>query len=196
MADRICAIDGCGKGHYGRGWCKKHYQRWFHHGDPLGGKFELLRGVPVEKRFWHKVDKSGDCWLWTAVKHRKGYGQFGNGQKIVQAHRFSYELANGPIPDGMQVDHRCHNRACVNPAHLRLATNKQNIENVSGARSDSGTGVRGVQRTRSGKYSAKVRHHGKNYHLGTFATVADAEAAVIARRNELFTHNDLDRLGA
>ena len=192
---RQCSIDGCDRKHYGRGWCHKHYGIWLLHGDPQGGKYELLRGVPVEERFWHKVDRSGDCWLWTGVVHRKGYGQFGDGQRIVQAHRFSYELVNGQIPEGMQIDHMCHTRRCVNPEHLRLATNKQNIENVSGARSDSTTGVRGV--LPSGKrLMAAVVHNGERHYLGRFDTIKDAEAAVIAKRLELFTHNLIDRRGA
>lgn len=78
----------------------------------------MLDEVVIE-RFWDKVDKSEDCWNWTASLRHGGYGQFniGNG-KIVRAHRLSYELLVGPIPEGLHIDHLCRNRACVNPAHL------------------------------------------------------------------------------
>lgn len=191
---RICSIAKCGRKHYGRGWCSRHYQIWRAHGDPEGGVFEILYGATVEERFWQKVDKTASCWEWAGSKTRKGYGNFHDGERLVPSHRYSYRLAFGEIPEGMLVDHVCHNRGCVNPDHLRLATNKQNIENVRGARSDSSTGIRGVKRTRSGKFVASVRHHGVSYYLGTFSNMKDAEAAVVAKRNELFTHNDADRI--
>lgn len=194
MADRICSIESCGTKHYARGWCKRHYLRWFHHGDPAVGKFEVTqRGKGAEARFWTKVDKSGKCWLWTGSLSSKGYGHFGDGKRIVPAHRFSYQLANGDIPAGMQIDHICHTRNCVNPEHLRLATNKQNIENLSGARSDSASGIRGVRSVGS-RWLAYVRHNGEFHNAGMFDTAELAEAAAIAKRNELFTHNDRDRL--
>jgi hypothetical protein len=145
----------------------------------------------AEERFWAKVEKTSGCWNWTARK-TKGYGKFWLGTREVQAHRFSYELANGPIPAGKFIDHRCHNGICVNPKHLRVASNKQNMENLAGARSN--TGVRGVTwNDWTGKYVTAVGHNGKQYSAGHYNTLAEAEAAVVAKRNELFTHNDADR---
>lgn len=150
----------------------------------------------LEERFWSKVDKSaGDgCWPWTASRDRNGYGQFGLGGKMRRAHRVAYELATGrPIPAGMQVDHRCRNRPCVRPDHLRLATNKQNQENHRGAQRNSSSGVRGVHwAKRDQRWQGQVKHHGKRIHVGLFDSLAEAEAAAIAKRKELFTHNDSD----
>ncbi len=76
---------------------------------------------PVWDRFWEKVDKSGDCWLWTAAKNSYGYGCFGVDGKLVQPHRFIMSA-----PDGVCVLHHCDTPACVNPEHLYFGDRKQN----------------------------------------------------------------------
>jgi hypothetical protein len=110
----------------------------------------------------------------------------------VVAHRYAYELMVGPIE--ARLDHRCLNRLCVNPEHLRPATAKQNNENRAGAQANSLTGVRGVTfDAGKRKYRARVRHNRQLIHVGWFHTIEEAETAVVAKRNELFTHNELDR---
>jgi hypothetical protein len=158
--------------------------------------FMGARGMTLEQRFWPKVDKSGDCWLWTAHTSNVGYGMIGVANTMRTAHRVSYEMAYGEIPEGMDLDHICGVRACVRPEHLRPTTRKQNMENLRGAnRNNLSSGVRGV--TRDGKkWKAQVCHQGKGYTVGRFDTIAEAEAAAIAKRNELFTHNDDDRVSA
>ncbi len=92
------------------------------------------RPRPATERFWEKVNKESgrwwngsQCWEWIASGRPRGYGQFfpTRGHPIY-AHRFAYELLVAPIPPGMTLDHRCVNPACVNPAHLEVATRRVN----------------------------------------------------------------------
>ena len=150
--------------------------------------------IPVAERFWSKVDKSGECWIWTAALDKQtGYGRVLVDGRTGHAHRVAYELTVGPIPLGRYIDHVCRVHSCVNPAHLRAVTNKQNSEHRAPSSSNA-SGVRGVYwHSPTKKWVARVKHNGHVYYGGYFDAIAEAEEAVIAKRNELFTHNDLDR---
>lgn len=191
----VCSFEGCEKKHLANGLCAAHNSQ-----RSVGTELRPAKtlGMPIEERFNLYVDKSGDCWNWTGGKLRAGYGSFFVSREdwCSRAHRFAFKVANGPIPDGAEVDHICRNRACVRPSHLRLTTRKQNMENVA-ARIDSQSGIRGVAlRKKSGTYYAYVVHHGKQIYLGDYETTEEASAAATAKRLELFTHNELDRIKA
>lgn len=106
-------------------------------------------------------------------------------------------MAQGPIPEGMHVDHICHNRACGKLEHLRLVTRKQNAENRAGADRNTQTGIRGVTvQRRTGKFIAQVTHDNKWYYAGLHLTAEAAGEAARLKRLELFTHNEADRKAA
>lgn len=186
-----CSFEGCEKKHLAKGLCAAHRAQHLA-GTELRPAKTL--GMPVEERFDLYVDKSGDCWNWTGGKFRAGYGSFNPGGQNVRAHRFAFELANGPIPEGAEIDHICLNRGCVRPEHLRLTTRKQNMENRAGATSRSSTGFRGVfYIERRNKWTAVVGHNQKQIYVGAFNSPEAASEAAIAKRLEVFTHNELDR---
>lgn len=151
-----------------------------------------------KERFWEMVNKTSNCWLWTgSTKSQGGYGRFViDDNRRILAHRYAYELLVGPITDGMQLDHICRIRHCVNPEHLRVVTRKENMENRRGAAAHSRSGVRGVIWVggRIQKWRVQVRHNGFLHHGGYFDSLDAAKSAAIAKRNQLFTCNELDRI--
>ena len=98
-------------------------------------KNKSVEPTPIHIRFWSFVDKKrdNDCWLWLGSKDENGYGRLATqqGKSGIKAHRLSYELRNGAIPKGMFVCHKCDNPSCVNPSHLFIGTQKDNMQDCS-----------------------------------------------------------------
>ena len=135
-----------------------------------------------------RLDENG-CLVWTGNLGGAGYGRINVNGKRMKAHRYAWERVNGPIPDGLLIDHKCFNRACVNVEHLRLATKAQNAENRSGAISGSMSGARGVYLDRrTGKWRAQVRAKGKSHYGKLRDTVDEAFEDAQEMRSRLMTH--------
>ncbi len=143
-----------------------------------------LAGIPqqVIDRFWAKVRITPGCWLWTASTRSKGYGAFAyqyNGRTIQdRAHRLSYRIHVGPIPCGLFVLHKCDIPAGLNPNHLFLGTNQDNIEDML----TKGRHVSGGTHCGKGKYSTGKYQKGIDHHA-----VVLTEEAVRSIRNDYAT---------
>jgi len=94
----------------------------------------MAKRQSVEPRFLAKVEKTDTCWLWTAWIERNGYGRFWLDGRQHGAHRVAYELYVGPIPVGLEIDHLCRVRHCVNPDHLEAVTASENARRMAALR--------------------------------------------------------------
>lgn len=198
MNNLTCTFPECERPHQRGGLCKGH-NRQIQEGRELkpirrriAGTFRSTR----EALEAHTVRGDG-CWSWSGPHDRNGYPLTTTKNCSRMAYRAWFELTREAVPEDMQVDHICHNRGCVNPDHLRLLTIKQNAEHRKGANSNSKTGVRGVWWSESmQRYVGHVEHNGKRVMNRKFKTLEEAEAAVIAKRLEVFSHSDVDRVKA
>lgn len=124
-----CIVDGCVRVDMGaKGLCHMHYARSLRHDDPT---VSVIDRSPAVERFWKRTIQSADgCWEWIGGMNEAGYANMSDGRSNL-AHRFAYELLVGPIPDGLQIDHLCNVRNCVNPAHLETVTAQENMRRMS-----------------------------------------------------------------
>jgi hypothetical protein len=127
--------------------------------------------VDLNDRFWGKVNKGSDggCWEWTACKNALGYGRFSVAGKPKLAHRVSYEISVGHVPDGAELDHICYNPGCVNPGHLRVATHSDNQHNRVRQKNNT-SGFKGIGFISArNKWRARISVNGKSFYLGYFS---------------------------
>lgn len=189
---KLCNIADCEKVVRARGWCSTHYARWKTHGDPEHTEWSKT----TEDRFWEKVRITPYCWEWLGARS-KGHGviYLVEDRSMSKAHRYSYELVHGKVEATYFIDHWCRNRGCVNPAHLRLATVKENGENRDGLDANNSSGYRGVSWSAySNKWYVRVYHRGKCFYGGQYTDVHEAGEVARQLRIKLFTHNVEDLL--
>lgn len=119
-----CSCGRPGK-HHNKTLCRACYER-----NRRNGTLQLLADKTPEERFFEKVDGVDPlgCWVWAGAKDQNGYGAFrATGRRTVRAHRWSYAFLRGDIPNGLQLDHLCRVRACVNPWHLEPVSGRENV---------------------------------------------------------------------
>jgi hypothetical protein len=164
--------------------------------DHLGQQYlAQQKAQRIEKLLGAVTRTDGDrgCWEWARQRSPEGYAIVRWQGCSQLAHRVAYELLVGPIPDGLQIDHKCRNRGCVNPNHLQAVTSLANNENRSTG-STIASGARNVYRIRN-RWQVRVRHEVRTYYGGSFVDLEDAKRAAVDLRNKLHTNNLADRRG-
>lgn len=184
-----CAVEGCSReGQLRRGWCSMHYSRWRSSGEvgapgPIKTIARSIREAFDLRTSWD----DGGCLVWIGERNFGGYGaqQF-RGRKWM-THRIAWTLVNGEIPEGMEVNHKCWNRACVNVDHLNLATRSENKAYRSGPQSNSTSGVRNVYWNKlRGYWYVSVETPEKNHTKSGFKSPEEAAEYAEQLRQELF----------
>lgn len=177
MSARVCEIDGCAMKVRAKGLCITHYSRRRSSGDPL--KFAGTKRFfsPADSIANHSV-ADGDCLVWQGKVNKYGYGLMKTGGKVRYVHQVAYELAKGPIPEGLVIDHLCFVRNCVNAKHLRAVTVQVNTLRRAGANpNNKSTGLRNVYRMPTGKFMVSLTVKRIKRYGGMFDDIHDAETA-------------------
>lgn len=186
----ICSIEACGKPVQARQLCQMHYMRKRRAGEFEGGRTHDV-GMSIEDRLARNQERTEEgCVVWTKRKTRSGYGQVRYDGKSRSVHRLAWELDNGPIPDGLVVNHICGNRACFNLEHLELQCHTGNSAYLTHP-PKSRSGYRNVYLQPSGRYRCAVHHQGKTYG-DMWDTPEEAHAQAKALRLELFGVEDYE----
>jgi hypothetical protein len=184
----MCAVAECLNKRYSLSYCIKHYRRFKRWGDPE----KTVSHEPPSERAKRYTEQRGSCLVWTGGISKRGYGLIWVAGRSALAHRTLWQEKHGELPPNIEIDHICHNRACVNLDHLRPVSKGENQQNRRGANAQSKTGLRGVRRV-GNSWWGQARLNGVTYRTPTFGTPEESNSAVIDIRRTLFTHSEMDR---
>lgn len=177
-----CTVEGCEDEYLAQGYCNRHYKRWQIYGDPT----VTINSTSHEESFAKHTEWQGDCLIWTGFIGSGRYGRIRVNGEYHSAHRYAWETAHGPIPEGMYIDHKCWNTACVNVDHLRLATPADNSAYRSGPSPENkSTGIRNVRRSGRG-FQVVIKKNNTNHYFGTHYTIEEAAEVAEQARKKLF----------
>lgn len=195
-----CLVSYCEREqHTRRGLCEAHYAQE-RRGKPLTPIKKSSRGVEDhDAYFWSFVQKDQNeqgCWRYDGYQDpRSGYIKCVKHPEVDsrRSHRVAYFLATGDKAEGFEIDHMCHNTWCCNPDHLRPATRGENRQNIRPGSARGKTGVRNVylasKPNAKKPYYVRLTKDGKEMWLGSFATLAEAEAEAIKQRKALYPYS-------
>lgn len=183
---KLCIIDGCGKKFVARGWCAMHYKRWQMRGHPTEGTNPYT--FSLDEAISQRTRRNGECLLWTGSTSHDGYATAQSSSMLkyntTYVHRMVWIRDMGEcIPEGLEIDHLCHVRNCLEVEHMRLVSRVEQVRNRVVSK-DSSTGFRGVYyQPATDNYRFEVREYGVT-HCGNGYDTAElaSEAAEIKRR--------------
>lgn len=121
-----CTIPGCDNKHNARGLCGQHYRE-----AKREGNLPKIESLDDRMNKYSFINSETGCIEWSGFKNHDGCGRISVGKRMEMAHRVSWESKNGTIPDGIQVLHKCDNRCCINPDHLFLGTQLDNMVDMN-----------------------------------------------------------------
>lgn len=183
---KTCSKESCEGRVYARGVCKSHYGKA--HREGTLDELPRVNFTNPEESFSARTEWQGECLIWTGSKDTHGYGQIyvGRGRR-TSSHRYAWERKMGDVPEGFMIDHLCHNRACANHNHLRLASASQNGANRSGPNPGSTSKFRNVfWDSQKSKWAVVLFSSGKRYHLGFYEDEEEAGKVAKHGRDQVF----------
>ena len=153
-----CTVAHCEKKAVAKGFCTNHYYAFRKHGDPLKVVQKQHHGQTLRERFEIYTRRTEGCWEWTGYRDSNGYGRLNVSGRPILASRTSYLLHYGNIPGGSYVCHKCDNPACVNPEHLFLGTQADNVADMHAKGRQRKRGIPGMSHHAAKLTDDIVRH--------------------------------------
>ncbi len=123
-----CSAPDCESDVYAKGFCRPHYKCFNRIGRPIPDRVTIHGSIEKKFAIKSKGRNESGCWIWGGGLNKNGYGSLRDGVKMKGAHRVSWEIHFGQIPEGLSVLHKCNNPACVNPVHLKLGDHTENMD--------------------------------------------------------------------